>query len=174
MKKVFQTIVDKGRGNCMQATVASLFGLTLDEVPNFIEFENHEKFPDTNHFVEMKKFYKKMGYGDDLAYINRKKDDTLELMIKIAKFDGGIDGYLDATVPSQTFQDTYHSVVVDTDLNIIHDPNPNQLAMKLKPDDVVGFVVHRDFIIGKTGTIFTLEEWDALPQETKDENIFKS
>ena len=44
----------------------------------------------------------------------------------------------------------------------------------VKPDDVVGFVVHRDFIIGKTGTIFTLEEWDALPQETKDENIFKS
>lgn len=40
MKKVFQTIVDKDHGNCMQAVVASLFELELDDVPNFIEMES--------------------------------------------------------------------------------------------------------------------------------------
>lgn len=172
MKKVFQTIVDRGKGNCMQAVVASLFDLPLEEVPNFVEFENNEKFPDTNHFTEMNKFYRKMGYENGITYINRKKDDTLELMIKIAKFDGGIRGYLDATVQSQTFPGLYHAVVIDTDLNIVHDPNPNQLAMKLTPDDIVGFIITRDCVIGKTGNIFTLEEWDALPQEIKDENVY--
>ncbi|HBG71410.1 MAG: hypothetical protein A2W93_14255 [Bacteroidetes bacterium GWF2_43_63] len=157
----------------MQAAVASLFELPLEDVPNFIEFENNEKYPDTNHFIEMHKFYRGKGYEDGITYINRKKDDSLELMIKIAKFDGGINGYLDATVKSQTFEDVYHSVVIDTDLNIVHDPNPNQLALKLTPDDVVGFVVKSDFIIGKTGAIFTQEEWGSLPAEIKDQNIWK-
>ena len=38
MKKVYQTIVDKGLGNCMQAVIASLLDLELIEVPNFITF----------------------------------------------------------------------------------------------------------------------------------------
>ncbi len=173
MKKVFQTIVDKGKGNCMQAAVASLFDMELNDVPNFIEFEDNEKYPDTNHFIEMNKFYRERGYEEGITYISRRKDDSVEFMIKVAKFDGGINGYLDATVKSQTFPDSYHSVIIDTDLNIVHDPNPNQLALKLTPDDVVGFVVKSDFIIGKTGTIFTKEEWKKLPKNIIDENIWK-
>jgi len=154
LKKVFQTIVDKGKGNCMQAAVASLFELPLEEVPNFIAFDDKEKFPDTNWFIEMNKFYRKNGYTEGITPIHRRGNDTLEQMIAIAKFDGGVNGYLEATVQSQTFPDVYHSVVIDTDLNIVHDPNPNQLALKLTPDDVIGFAVVTDFIIGKTGKLF--------------------
>ena len=56
------------------------------------------------------------------------------------------------------------------DLNIVHDPNPNQLAMKLTPDDVINFTSMHDMIIGKTGKLFTIEEWDAASDEEKDAN----
>ena len=37
MKKVYQTIIDKGNGNCWQAAIASLLELELEEVPHFLE-----------------------------------------------------------------------------------------------------------------------------------------
>lgn len=163
MKKVYQTIVDKGHGNCMQAAVASLFDLELEEVPNFIELE------EGNGGV-LQFMYKR---GFDACYINRYRHESTEFLRKVAKFDGGVNGYLYATVPSQTFTDVHHAVIVDLDLNIIHDPNPNQLAMKLTPDDVTDFITMRDMVIGKTGKLFTIEEWDAASEEEKDLNTHK-
>ena len=37
MKPVYQTIFGLPHGNCLQAAVASLFELELDDVPNFME-----------------------------------------------------------------------------------------------------------------------------------------
>lgn len=160
MKKVFQTVVDKGHGNCMQAAVASLFDLELDEVPNFIEHEN-------GNGSVLQYMYRK---GYDACYINRYRHDTTEFLQKIAHFDGGVNGYFYASVQSQTYDDVYHAVVIDMDLNIVHDPNPNQLAMKLTPDDVKNFIGMKDMIVGKTGKLFTIEEWDAASEEEKDAN----
>ena len=40
MIKVYQTIVDRGHGNCMQAVIASLLEKPLEEVPHFLEQES--------------------------------------------------------------------------------------------------------------------------------------
>ena len=37
MKPVDQTIFEDGKGNCLAASVASILGIPLDEVPNFAE-----------------------------------------------------------------------------------------------------------------------------------------
>lgn len=38
MKKVYQEIISDTNGDCLRATVASLFDKDLEEVPHFIEF----------------------------------------------------------------------------------------------------------------------------------------
>lgn len=169
MKKVFQTITDKDNGNCMQAVVASLFELSLEEVPNFIEFNKKE---DTNHVSEMWKFFEERGYN--FTCINRMPSESSEKLISVAKFDGGINGYFYGSVESQTFPGVSHAVVIDSDLNIVHDPNPNQLALNLKPDDVNGFIAVTEFVIGKTGKLFRMDEWDNATKEERDENVFSS
>lgn len=40
MHKVYQTIVDKGRGDCMRAAIASMFELDILQVPHFLMFGN--------------------------------------------------------------------------------------------------------------------------------------
>ena len=169
MKKVYQTVVDKDKGNCMQATIASILELPLDDVPNFIEFD---KKPGTSSQSELIRYLSTKGY--DYCYINRGRHDSTEFLRKVAKFDGGVNGFFYASVPSQSFEGCGHAVVIDTDLNIVHDPNPNQLALNLTPDDVEGFIVVTEFIIGKTGKLFRQEEWDNATEEERDANIYKS
>ena len=163
MIKIYQTIVDKGNGNCMQATVASLLELPLDDVPHFLLKKNLGSYG-------MMKFFWEWGF--EPCYINRGKYDT-EFMCKIAKFDGGVDGYFYGVVKSQTFEDTWHAVIVDENLNIIHDPNPNQKALTLSPDDVEGIYVMDAMVIGKTGKLFKMEEWNAASEVERDENIHR-
>jgi len=151
MKKVYQTIVDKGNGNCMQAVVASLFDLELKDVPHFLEYGKkwYEVFD--NFFIDK-------GY-DNICYINRMDDDTLDFMKEIAHFDGGINGFLFGVINSQTYEDTTHAVVIDKDLNIIHDPNPNGKALSLTPNDVIGFYVTSHLVITQDKRIITYDEY---------------
>jgi hypothetical protein len=51
MKKVYQTIIDVGKGNCMQAALASLFELGINEVPDFLA-ANDKWFESICSFVE--------------------------------------------------------------------------------------------------------------------------
>ena len=165
MKKVFQTIVDKDHGNCMQAVIASLLELTLDKVPNFIE--------EAHAHVTLYQFMRERGY-EVCTIMSKKRSDATEFLRKIAKFDGGINGYLYASIPSQTFENTTHAVVVDLDLNIVHDPNPNQKALDLTPDDIESILITKDMIIGKTDKLFTLEEWDNASAEERDLNSWRA
>ena len=64
-------------------------------------------------------------------------------------------------------------MVIDKDFNVVHDPNPNQLALKLSPEDVIGFYVTKEMTIGKTGKCFTPEQWDNLSEEERDANTYK-
>lgn len=167
MKKVYQVNVDKKYGDCMQAVIASLFELELKEVPEFI------KFQETWFFV-MKKFFKDHGYHN-LSYINRKDRMGTEFLKKVAKYDGGVNGYFYASVPSQLFGDGIgHAVVVDTDLNIIHDPSPTQTSMGLTPDDVLDILVTKEFIIGKTGNIYSYDEFDKLTEFERNNEIWNT
>lgn len=164
MNKIYQTIVDKEMGNCMQATVASLFELELDEVPHFLLDENEGVFG-------MLKFFMKRGF--DPCYINRGNYDT-DFMKKIARFDGGVNGCFYGVVPSQTYDEVTHAVVIDSDLNVVHDPNPNEKALELSPDNVEGFWVMNSMVIGKTGKLFKMEDWDNASQEERDLNTYRN
>ena len=60
MKFIKQTkfhIKDVSKGNCQQAAVASIFGLELDEVPNFIDYENfwgeYHKFINSKGYIDI-------------------------------------------------------------------------------------------------------------------------
>jgi hypothetical protein len=150
MKKVYQTIVDKDKGNCLQAAIASLFEKELEEVPDFKSFNE-------GWYSKLSNFYVENGYPHPTPFHVQRKEYDLDFIKEILRYDNGINGYFEATVESQTFKDTTHSVVVDTELNIVHDPNPNQLALKLNPKDIVSVDTVKDdwyidggkFIIGK-------------------------
>lgn len=166
MKKVYQKVISKDTGDCMQAVIASLFEVKLEEVPEFIKLG--EKW-----FFVMKKFFKDNGYPH-LMYVN-KSDGGLdtEFLKRVAKFDGGINGFFYASVPSQNFADGCgHAVVVDSDLNIVHDPSPTQTSMCLKPEDVIDILITKEIIIGKTGKIYSYEEFDNLSQDEQNKEIW--
>lgn len=144
MKRVYQSIVDAEIGDCLRAVIASLFDLDLHDVPPLV--------PDCDQYLNTVKFFREMGYPNASVcgpWWSDGKIDT-ENLIRAAKFDGGVGGYFYASVPSQTFEDSWHAVVVDSDLNVVHDPNPNQLAMNLGP-------AHVQQIMTVSGIIFKVD-----------------
>lgn len=142
MKKVFQERVSDVDGDCARAVIASLFDKELHEVPEFK--------PDASQGFEIMKYFKSQGYS--YSCYNRRNDcPSLE---DAAKFDGGINGYFYASVKSQTFENTWHAVVVDIDLNVVHDPNPNGLALKLGPKDIDMIMPVTKWHISKDGLGF--------------------
>jgi len=149
MTKVFQTIVSKDNGNCMQAVIASLFDKPLNQVPNFIEFGDQ-------WFSKMRGYYSIYGYEPVFSHDMTKYCGVS--LKEIAKYDGGIDGYFYGSVPSQTFEDIVHAVVVDTDLNIVHDPNPNQKALNLKSDDVMNILTVGNWYLDENGNFIKVED----------------
>jgi len=99
--------------NCMQASVASILDLSLDEVPNFMD--NGNRFwSSTIEFVESFG-YKFGGLLGERTYA-------------ILEDYEGIDGLFIGTVYSPsggTYSDgtsLRHSVVVDKKFNVVHDP----------------------------------------------------
>ena len=148
MKKTYQSKVCNVNGDCCRAVVASLFDKELHEVPEFKS--------DENQGYELMKFFDSQGY--DYSYFNRRPEGyTLDSGVlcptieEVAKYDGGVNGYFYASVKSQTFENTTHAVVVDVDLNVVHDPNPNGLALKLKPEDVKGIITVKGWHINFDG-----------------------
>lgn len=144
MKKVYQTIVDKEKGNCMQAVVASLFEKDLEEVPNFINFGD-------DWYFELRHYLRTINeeYNPIFMYRKQGREKTLE---EIAKYDGGVDGYFWGSVPSQTYNDaTTHAVVCDINLNIVHDPNPNQKALDVDSSEIIDILTLKKFYIGVDG-----------------------
>ena len=143
MKPVFQTVVNQGNGNCMQAATASILDLELYQVPNFIEYLNSDK---TNPHFELMKFLNGLGYDYSIWTSSYRVEGGLELKQsteftkEVLRADGGVNGYFYASVKSQTFDDTSHAVVIDKNMKIVHDPNPNQLSLKLNENDILDIV----------------------------------
>lgn len=102
MKPVMQTLFGNEKGNCMQACLASLLELALDQVPNFVEYRSrwHDKY------VEFCR-----SYGVYPLYFPAEAVESPEVF----------QGYYDLSV--ETERSLLHSVIAK-DGQIIHDPYP--------------------------------------------------
>ena len=127
MTPVFQSCVDKDRGDCERAVIASLFDLELEQVPNFILFKR-KWFEIYRHFLFG------LGYG----YKGTCHLSAVEYAGK------SINGYFEAGIPSRTFPGVFHAVVMDEKGFVAHDPNPNKLCLGLNILDLDGTVMMID------------------------------
>ncbi len=145
MKKVYQTIISRLHGNCMQAVIASLLELELDQVPHFKDEESW--------FSTMFNFLKKHGYiirGE----LTNKADGLIHQTVNSNYVDRfpdvknmeGIGGFFYAGVHSPLYYRpndkpiTDHAVVIDRYFNIVHDPNPwNEDVKKYPLADLIGY-----------------------------------
>ena len=110
MNKVFQTIVSKGRGDCERAALASMLELDIAKVPHFNLFGE-------NWGVVYCNFIQSMGYNFWGTADANGHDITSTT----------VDGLVIAGVPSLTFEDVGHAVVVHAPSGVVvHDPNPNE------------------------------------------------
>jgi len=155
MKKIYQTIVDKNEGNCMQATIASLLDKTLDEIP-----ELREKYTEQNWFHSMFEFLDNCGYKLEGTWYNKKlmlllndikesdKEFNFENQFDLVKDLPGVNGYFFATVFSPIYHDftniknpqVKHAVIIDKYFNIVHDPNPLNKGIQSYPfHDLIGY-----------------------------------
>ncbi len=158
MKKVYQTIVDPGKGNCMQAAIASLLNLDLEEVPDF------KAMGDKWH-TEMFNFLRKKGYDmlGTLYNPRHQAADSYDWYVEMSKEKGepallphnrfnelkdmeGVDGYFFATVFSPKYYDPMsvkqitHAVIIDQFFNIVNPVNEGYEGMKKFPlHDLIGY-----------------------------------
>lgn len=127
MKKVYQKLVDPKRGDCMQAVYASLFNMELEEVPPFIDFGE-------DWMIKIREFLAEKGYKIKTVLYNGKNVMS-EYHIERVKDYEGIDGLFYGVVNSPKFylEGGTHAIIVDKDLNIVHDPNPGYAGVKDYP-----------------------------------------
>ena len=109
MKPVFQTVIYKGKGNCMQAAIASLLELELEQVPNFILYGK-------DWFGIYECFMRYFGY-------------EINGVEKNLKIGSPINGCFYASVESKLFENTTHAVLINDDGVVVHDPNPQGLYL---------------------------------------------
>jgi len=145
MKKVYQSKVSNVDGDCARAVIASLFDLELHEAPEISSKRGQA--------LDMLNFFGEKGYHPSVY--NRRPDQDIPTLEEVAKYDGGVNGYFFASVPSQTF-DCTHAVVVDKDLKIVHDPNPNQLYLNVKPEEIIDIWVMDNWVIDFDGNFKNL------------------
>lgn len=110
------TISSPINGNCLQACVASLLDLELEEVPNFVDHDRGDDgswFSDPEYGMNMfldKHGYEYMGCGNYNELIQSEYGD-------------GVGGYHIGIVNSVNFKGSTHAVVLKG-LDLAHDPSP--------------------------------------------------
>jgi hypothetical protein len=116
MKPVDQTIVSEKDGDCTRASLASILELPIDAVPNFMRF-GQGWFRIFSHFL-MSLDYEFLGTG----WVKSKDRPCGHILSR----SPNIKGYVIASVPSKSFPNSGHSVVVNLKGLVVHDPNPNK------------------------------------------------
>lgn len=153
MTPVDQRIVDPQRGDCLSACIASLFDLTLDDVPAFAALCFDAGHPETYH-DDVRAWLDDHGWAEvTVRYDDLHDWSTLPGIFCIV------------TMPSQRYQNGWHAVVGQwkqvpdsgaTVLEIVHDPNP---LNKPYGTDVKPWGVH--FLVPKNPAAFWGELKDA-------------
>jgi len=119
-KPVHQDNFDPGRGNALQAVIAALFGLTLEEVPNFIEIP-------TGYETAIKSF---CGTGGiEITKVNLAGDAVSHL--------SNYDGKLCCLRGKSPRGDFGHVVVAKLNggkFEFIHDPHPDGTMLDTRED----------------------------------------
>ena len=123
MKKIKQTILDLKHGNCMQACVASLFELPLNEIPNFMK-DGGDRYD-----YHLQKWCKKK----NLLCLDVSIED--EHLLKYFK-----DIYLIGVGISPRDSNNNHAVIIKNG-KIIHDPHPSNKGLMGKPTRYSIFIV---------------------------------
>lgn len=147
MIKVYQTIIDKGHGNCLQAVIASLLEKPLDEVPHFIEQESW--FGSLRHYLHdngyeydgslHNKYYNQIWQTKADCFKKPKYHSPSIMTPKKLYKEEGIGGYFYASILSPKYfswgerNDAHHAVVIDRNYNIVHDPNPEYKDLYMYP-----------------------------------------
>lgn len=139
MKKIFQRLVDAGKGYCMKCTIATLLGLEYEDVPHFLEFENP--------ISEMVDFMAEKGLEYEGCLYNYPKSEYST--INKLKNSDGINGLFYASVFSpkyfkkedgpEAYQIT-HAVLINKNYEIVFDPNLDYQNINSYPaSDYLGF-----------------------------------
>jgi hypothetical protein len=116
VKPVNQTIVSLEEGDCTRASLASILELPIDAVPNFMRFG-------AKWFTIFWPFIRALGYEYyGTGWVKSKEKPCGHILSK----SPSIKGYVIASVPSKTFPDIGHSVVMNLKGIVVHDPNPNK------------------------------------------------
>jgi len=118
MKPVDQTVIDRGFGNCLQASIASLFELELSMVPNFIRYSDASWTCILNSFI-WSIGYEWVGTGYPVDDENKRVQSLTD------GYD--VNGHIEAAVPSKSFDGARHSVIINLKGLVVHDPNPNKM-----------------------------------------------
>lgn len=121
MKPVNQTIVSVKDGDCTRACLASILDLPIDAVPNFMRFG-------AGWFNIFWAFIRALGYKyHGTGWVKSKEKPCGHVLSK----SPNIRGYVIASVPSRTFPNVGHSVVMNLKGLVVHDPNPNKAWEKV-------------------------------------------
>ena len=126
MKPIFQTVIDKGEGDCFRACLASLLELEIVSVPNFRAGLTHEDAT-PYHIVhvwlaERNLRILRMPLTEEVqGYLCESADAGPLLII--------------GSVPSQRFEGGSHSIIARVNgfnkkpwIEIIHDPNSDNVS----------------------------------------------
>lgn len=152
-----QKVVSKTNGDCARAVLASLYDLKLEDVPADTVYNDTA----IKQVRAIEKFMKARGREWNPCGLGHK--DYMPLMLEAMRLDGGVDGYFYAVVPSQTLEGVTHAVVIDIEGNIVHDPNPNQLALNLTFEDVRLVYLNVDVVMSlEHNKTFLMDEWNEM------------
>lgn len=123
MTPIDQTIVDKGKGNCMQAVLASLFEQKFEDTIDVYDYSEREWVIPFMEWVES------VGYEYE-GVLNMFVNPTQGVTEESARLDlathENTGGYFYAAVNSRSFEGVTHAVVIDLNGVVVHDPNPNK------------------------------------------------
>lgn len=157
MKKVYQKIVDPGRGDCMRAALCSLIGVSDENVNNFIE---NDYWKDICDFLDVNGFsYEGMLWNPNLRYFTHPTESCFKevkvndfLLLDHIKDFKGVDGLFLGSVFSPKYFSlenilATHAVIVDKDFNIVFDPNPEYQGIREYPlSRLIGYNGIRDVL----------------------------
>jgi len=161
--KVYQRVVDRGHGDCMQAAMATLTGSTYEETPAFIKYKHDfhtvkVAWMFVVHDCALQRTLYNMPWH--IVKMNREKEPGDRAAryvwyqhVKMLKRYAGIGGLFYGTVYSPKYFDesaesqTTHAVLIDTECNVVFDPNPEYAGLESYP--IAGEIGHNGVVMAE-------------------------